>query len=154
LPTAYWLARPGDALTWQENQFAGPGPFDLDLAPVASTPGSGGFLGDYQGMASASTLFRPLFTQANADALNRPDICATPAVSAMGAASTRFALPRHHRRRGWPKLSSSRWSCSSAFRTTLAQAVRCRLPALNIADRLSRRVSVRAGGSARDSRPA
>jgi hypothetical protein len=124
----YWLTRSADAVTWQENQIAGP--FDLDLAPVVSTPGSGDFLGDYQGLASAGTLFQPLFTQTNAgDASNRTDIYAAPAVSAAGGASTLRAAAA---------VTPSATSVSEAFVVTpelqqrvsdnLVQAMRRRLP--------------------------
>jgi hypothetical protein len=87
LLTDYWLARSADVMTWLENQVAGP--FDLNFAPVVSTPGSGDFLGDYQGLTSGGTLFQPLFTQANdGNTVNRTDIFAAPAVSATGGVST------------------------------------------------------------------
>ena len=86
LLTDYWLARSSDAVTWQEGQIAGP--FDLNLAPVVTTPGSGDFLGDYQGLGSAGNLFEPLFTQTNAgNATNRTDIYAAPAVSVTAGVS-------------------------------------------------------------------
>jgi len=127
LPTEYWLTRSADAVTWQENQIAGP--FDLNLAPVVSTPGSGDFLGDYQGLTSSGTLFQPLFTQTNAgDASNRTDIYAAPAVSATGGASTLRAAA----------AATPSASVSEAFVVTaelqqrvsdnLVQAMRRRLP--------------------------
>jgi hypothetical protein len=87
LLTDYWLARSADAMAWQERQIAGP--FDLNLAPVVATPGSGDFLGDYQGLSSAGTLFQPLFAQTNAgNTANRTDIYSAPAVSETGGLST------------------------------------------------------------------
>jgi BNR repeat-like domain len=86
LLTAYWLARSADAVTWQEHQVAGP--FDLDLAPQVASDGSGAFLGDYQALGSAGTLFLPFFTRTNGSNANRTDIYIAPAVSATGNAST------------------------------------------------------------------
>ena len=86
LLTDFWLARSADGVTWKENQIAGP--FDLDLAPIVKTPGSGPFLGDYQGLGSAGNLFEPLFTQTNNDMANRTDIFAAPAVSETGGVSS------------------------------------------------------------------
>jgi hypothetical protein len=88
--TEYWLARSADAVTWQENQIAGP--FDLALGPVVTTPGSGYFLGDYQGLISSGTLFVPLFVQTNSgNPGNRTDVFAAPAVSVVANASAVIA---------------------------------------------------------------
>ncbi len=96
--TEYWLARSANAVTWQENQIAGP--FDLALAPLTNAPGSGGFfLGDYQGLVSFGTLFQPLFVQTNAGNLtNRTDVFAAPAVSVatgISAVVAKLASPGH-----------------------------------------------------------
>jgi hypothetical protein len=88
LYTDYWLARSGNAATWQENQIAGP--FDLALAPRSSADNTSGyFLGDYQALASVGNVFVPFFVQTNAgDVNNRTDVFAAPAVSVAGAAAT------------------------------------------------------------------
>ncbi|WP_207215846.1 sialidase family protein [Pseudolysobacter antarcticus] len=85
--TDYWLARSSDGMTWQENQIASP--FDLALAPVTTSPGTGGFfLGDYQGLASVGTLFVPLFAQTNSgNTNNRTDIFAAPTISVTSGAA-------------------------------------------------------------------
>lgn len=86
LLTAYWLARSADATDWQESQVAAA--FDLNLAPIVTSDGSGAFIGDYQALASAGALFLPFFTRTGSDASNRTDIYIAPAVSATGNAST------------------------------------------------------------------
>lgn len=81
LLTDYWLARSSDATHWQENQIAGP--FDLDLAPLTTSPSPGGlFLGDYQALLSVGNVFIPMFVQTNNDTNNRTDVFIAPAVSA------------------------------------------------------------------------
>jgi hypothetical protein len=95
LLTEYWLARSADGVNWQENRIAGP--FDLATAPVVTTPGSGYFLGDYQGLLNVGMLFVPLFVQTNSGNLtNRTDVFAAPAVSVTSNAAMVVAkqLPR------------------------------------------------------------
>ncbi|MGH8173260.1 MAG: sialidase family protein, partial [Rhodanobacteraceae bacterium] len=86
LLTDYWLARSLDAAAWQETRIALP--FDISTAPLTSSPGPGGyFLGDYQGLVSAGTLFTPLFVRTTGDLANRTDVFAAPAVSVTANAS-------------------------------------------------------------------
>ncbi|MDR3385977.1 MAG: sialidase family protein [Rudaea sp.] len=88
LLTDYWLARSAEAVNWQETQIAGP--FNLALAPVVTTPGSGYFLGDYQGLISIGTLFVPLFVQTNSGNVANPtDVFAAPAVSVSAMATAK-----------------------------------------------------------------
>lgn len=89
LLTDCWLARSASGTTWVESQIAGP--FDLALAPVVTTPGSGYFLGDYQGLGSSGNLFEPLFVLTTSDAGNRTDVFAAPAVSGTGSVSAAVA---------------------------------------------------------------
>jgi hypothetical protein len=80
LLTDYWLARSSNGTTWSESQISGP--FDLALAPLSSATG-GYFLGDYQALHSAGSVFMPLFVQTNeANLNNRTDVFFAPAVSA------------------------------------------------------------------------
>jgi hypothetical protein len=58
-----------DGVAWSERHVAGP--FDFNTAPVAE---GGLFVGDYQGLASASGEFVALFARAHADAANRIDV--------------------------------------------------------------------------------
>lgn len=88
----YWLARSGDAATWQDSQIAGP--FDLALAP-RSTAGNASayFLGDYQALASVGNVFVPFFVRTNAgDVNNRTDVFVAPAVSVANAAVAQKTL--------------------------------------------------------------
>jgi hypothetical protein len=60
LTTDHWIAHSHDGgATWTENHLGGP--FDLHQAPYAR----GYFVGDYQGLDSQGTAFRPLFTLAS-----------------------------------------------------------------------------------------
>ena len=60
LTTDHWIAHSHDGgATWSEDHLAGP--FDLHQAPYAR----GYFVGDYQGLDSQGTVFRPFFTLAN-----------------------------------------------------------------------------------------
>jgi hypothetical protein len=124
--TEYWLARSADAVTWQENQIAGP--FDLALAPVTNAPGAGGyFLGDYQGLVSFGALFQPLFVQTNAaNPTNRTDVFAAPAVSVATGVSAVVA-----------KQASSPLNSIAAFKMTpdLQQRV-----SKNISDAMEQRI--------------
>jgi hypothetical protein len=88
--TNYWLTYSDDGVTWREHPVAGP--FDLDFAPLTTSPAPGGyFLGDYQAMQSSANTFLPMFVQTNADSGNRTDIVLAPAVSATSAASAKAA---------------------------------------------------------------
>ena len=126
LLTDYWLARSADAVTWQEGQIAGP--FDLNLAPVVATPGSGDFLGDYQGLGSTGNLFEPLFTQTNAgNATNHTDIFAAPAVSVtagVAALRTGAAISTGTTAEGFVMTAQLQQRVSD----NLQQAMRRRLP--------------------------
>jgi hypothetical protein len=60
LTTDHWIARSHDGgATWTEDHLAGP--FDMHQAPYAR----GYFVGDYQGLDSQGSVFRPLFTLAS-----------------------------------------------------------------------------------------
>ena len=89
LLTDYWLARSSDGASFSEALVTGP--FDLAFAPVVTSPGSGYFLGDYQGLTSSGNLFVPLFARTNSDAANRTDVFAAPAVSSMAGAAAHAA---------------------------------------------------------------
>ena len=67
-----WLATSTDGVAWSEVHVAGP--FDFDSAPVAE---GGLFIGDYQGVASASGAFTAFYAQTNPDPANRTDIFAS-----------------------------------------------------------------------------
>ncbi|MGA9341424.1 MAG: sialidase family protein [Rhodanobacteraceae bacterium] len=95
LYTDHWLAVSMDASAWSDHQVAGP--FDLTIAPIATSPGNGYFLGDYQALQSAGSLFLPMFVQTNSgNTTNRTDVFAAPAVSvtetAIFAAAKRSAM--------------------------------------------------------------
>ncbi len=88
LLTNYWLTYSGDGVTWREHPVAGP--FDLDFAPLTTSPPPGGyFLGDYQALQAAGNIFLPMFTQTNADSGNRTDVVLAPAVSVTNAAAVK-----------------------------------------------------------------
>jgi len=60
LTTDYWIVHSHDGgATWTEDHLAGP--FDMHQAPYAR----GYFIGDYQGLDSQGSVFRPLFTLTN-----------------------------------------------------------------------------------------
>jgi hypothetical protein len=60
LTTDHWIVHSHDGgATWSESHLAGP--FDMHQAPYAR----GYFVGDYQGLDSQGTAFRPLFTLAS-----------------------------------------------------------------------------------------
>jgi hypothetical protein len=60
LTTDHWIVHSHDGgSTWTEDHLAGP--FDMHQAPYAR----GYFVGDYQGLDSQGSVFRPLFTLAN-----------------------------------------------------------------------------------------
>jgi hypothetical protein len=81
LPTDLWLAVSADGSAWHEWPVAAG--FDLALAPLAAEGAEGGyFLGDYQGLDSAGTVFVPFFARTTGAAANRTDVFAAPAVSA------------------------------------------------------------------------
>jgi hypothetical protein len=76
LPTSLWLTHSSNAVTWSENQLAGP--FNLDTAPNVG----GLFLGDYQGLSSIVDVIEPLFVQTNSGILtNRTDVFSEPSVA-------------------------------------------------------------------------
>jgi len=93
LPTELILARSLDGIGWTEHRVSAP--FDLATAPVAR----GYFLGDYQGLASADSVFIPVYVRTNSgDTANRTDVfavatrsLAAPASSARAARTTRAA---------------------------------------------------------------
>jgi hypothetical protein len=96
LLTDYWLARSIDSTSWQETRIALP--FDISTAPLTNAPGPGGyFLGDYQGLVSAGTLFIPLFVRTTGDLANRTDVFAAPAISVTANASAMAAEPKSQR---------------------------------------------------------
>jgi hypothetical protein len=68
LPTDYWLTQSADGMTWLESRVAGP--FDLSIAPRAE----GLFLGDYAGLASAGTLFLPVYARTTGQIGDATDI--------------------------------------------------------------------------------
>ena len=77
LPTDYWVVH-CHALTvncanranWQENHAAGP--FDMKTAPLDD---SGYFIGDYEGLTSNRSDFRPVFVQTNSgNTADRTDV--------------------------------------------------------------------------------
>ena len=77
-PTDYWLVHCHASCTnpanWSETHVAGS--FDLETAPVAR----GYFLGNYEGLASSGSTFRPFFIQTNTgNTANRTDAFATTA---------------------------------------------------------------------------
>jgi hypothetical protein len=61
-----------DGVNWSERHVAGP--FDFNRAPTAE---GGLFIGDYQGLASASGEFVAFFAQTGADAADPTDIYAS-----------------------------------------------------------------------------
>ena len=67
-----WLATSTDGVTWTETHVAGP--FDFDAAPEAE---GGLFIGDYQGLGSATGDFTAFYAKTNPDAANRTDIFAS-----------------------------------------------------------------------------
>lgn len=67
-----WLATSADGVSWSETHVAGP--FDFDSAPVAD---GGLFIGDYQGVGSATGDFTAFYAQTNPDPANRTDIFAS-----------------------------------------------------------------------------
>jgi len=93
LPTELILARSLDGIGWTEHRVSAP--FDLATAPVAR----GYFLGDYQGLASADSVFIPVYVRTNSgDTANRTDVfavatrsLAAPGSSAIAARATRAA---------------------------------------------------------------
>ncbi len=85
-----WLTTSKDGVTWSERHVAGP--FDFNLAPVAE---GGLFIGDYQGLASASGEFVPFFAQTNNDANNRTDIFASVFRSITSGAGAVKATPAY-----------------------------------------------------------
>jgi hypothetical protein len=82
LPTDYWLIRSADGgLSWRESHVTGP--FDLATAPDAE----GLFLGDYQGLATAGSVFVPFYARTNAGTpANLTDIFSGRMSSDSGAA--------------------------------------------------------------------
>lgn len=87
LLTTLWLSQSDDAVNWSESQVAAT--FDLSQAPLATWgPTTGYFLGDYQGLASADSVFVPFYSRSGTGGnTNRTDIFAAPAVSASSGAS-------------------------------------------------------------------
>jgi len=87
--TDYWLTYSSNGAAWSEHPIAGP--FDLDFAPLTTSPAPGGyFLGDYQGLQNAGNTFLPMFAQTNNDTGNRTDIVIAPAVSVTSAVAAKF----------------------------------------------------------------
>ncbi len=78
LPTDYWLAVSTDGGKSFGNEAHVAGSFDMLTAPNAR----GYFVGDYEGLASVGTTFRPLFVQANSgNTANRTDVFSTAATA-------------------------------------------------------------------------
>lgn len=71
LDTQYWVTRSTDGgQTWSAREEVTDGPFDMRTAPDAR----GFFTGDYQGLESAGTIFKPLVVVANSgNTANRTD---------------------------------------------------------------------------------
>jgi hypothetical protein len=87
--TDYWLTYSTNGAAWSEHAIAGP--FDLDFAPLTTSPAPGGyFLGDYQALQNAGNTFLPMFAQTNNDNGNRTDIVIAPAVSVTSAVAAKF----------------------------------------------------------------
>jgi hypothetical protein len=90
LLTDYWLATSNNGASWNEHPIAGP--FDLDFAPLTTSPAPGGyFLGDYQALQNSGNTFLPMFVQTNNDTANRTDIVIAPAVSATTVVAAKTA---------------------------------------------------------------
>jgi len=71
LPTDYWFISSSDGFTANTHIT---GPFDMKTAPVAE----GFFVGDYEGLATVGTSFRPFFVATNSgDLTNRTDVFTT-----------------------------------------------------------------------------
>ena len=87
LLTSLWLSQSDDAQTWGETQVTAP--FDLSQAPLATWGQTTGyFLGDYQGLASAGSVFVPFYSRSGTGGnTNRTDIFAAPAVTASASVS-------------------------------------------------------------------
>ena len=70
MPTDYWfIASPNGGATWSEQHVAGS--FDIETAPISR----GYFLGDYEGLAAAGTLFHAVYVAANSgNTANRTDV--------------------------------------------------------------------------------
>jgi len=80
LPTESILARSSDnGATWRENRLTPT--FDLANAPQAG----GLFIGDYMGLTSSGTVFTPVYVRTNPGNLNRTDVYAVVARSALSA---------------------------------------------------------------------
>ncbi len=88
LYTNIWLARSTDGVNWQESQVSGP--FDLSRAPLARWGNiEAFFLGDYQGLASAGSLFLPFYSRTTSEESgNRADVFLAPAVSVTSSFAT------------------------------------------------------------------
>jgi len=122
LLASVWLARSTDAVTWRESQVAAA--FDLDTAPLAAAGNASGyFVGDYHGLSSSGLVFIPFFARTTANAANRTDIFAAPAIS---ATQTVAALAAEIRAQPKPKIEPE--------------------PALHMTAELSRRVSENIAG--------
>jgi hypothetical protein len=82
LPADLILARSLNGATWAEHRVSPT--FDLASAPVSR----GFFLGDYQGLASASNVFVPVYVRTNSgNTANRTDVFAVPTRSLSALAS-------------------------------------------------------------------
>lgn len=122
LLASVWLTRSTDAVTWRESQVAAA--FDLDTAPLAAAGNASGyFVGDYHGLSSSGLVFIPFFARTTANAANRTDIFAAPAIS---ATQTVAALAAEIRAQPEPKIEPE--------------------PALHMTAELSRRVSENIAG--------
>jgi hypothetical protein len=77
LPTDYWFISSTDHGASFGNETHVAGPFDMLTAPFAR----GFFVGDYEGLATVGTTFRPMFVQANSgNTANRTDAFSTAVV--------------------------------------------------------------------------
>ncbi|HMA32765.1 MAG TPA: sialidase family protein [Casimicrobiaceae bacterium] len=95
-----WLATSTDGVAWSEVHVAGP--FDFDSAPVAE---GGLFVGDYQGVASASGSFTAFYARTNPDPTNRTDIFASGFRSIGTGAKQQLATKAGYRARAAAPLA-------------------------------------------------
>ena len=110
-----WLATSTDGVSWTQRHVAGP--FDFNRVPVAE---GGLFVGDYQGLASASGEFIGFLTQANPLPASRTDVFASVFRSAAGATDKDRAIYRAIE--GGSAMSSAvEQSVHEAARRTLAR---------------------------------
>jgi hypothetical protein len=117
-----WLATSSDGVNWSERHVAGP--FDFDRAPVAE---GGLFVGDYQGLASASGEFIAFFAQTSPLPATRTDVVASVLRSGTVAAEKDKTRYRAIEAVG-SMTSATEKSVDAAARRTLAQRYVGRVP--------------------------